>query len=146
MFSSLSRTNFAIWITFNLSSANALNLDWSKILSFGTGLSKTSNVNIHRTDVLQVNPFPSKPWFLRVCRKSLLKTLCEKEKLLAMSNFSFSHSVFYLFREVSAIFIKFKIVVCKLFQFWKSLNFVVWERVKKHKAHRTIYRKHSILT
>ena len=35
MFSILSRTNFAIWITFNLSSVNAFNLDWSKILSFG---------------------------------------------------------------------------------------------------------------
>ena len=32
-------------------------------------------------------------------------------------NFSFTHSVFYPFRELSAIFIKFKIVVCKLFQF-----------------------------
>ena len=34
-----------------------------------------------------------------------------------MSNFSFSHSVFYPFRELTAIFIKFKIVVCKLFHF-----------------------------
>ena len=41
----------------------------------------------------------------------------EKEKLLVTSNFSFSHSVFYSFGEISAIFIKFKIVVCKLFQF-----------------------------
>ena len=36
------------------------------------------------------NPFPNKPWFLRVCSTSLLKTLREKEKLLVMSNFSFS--------------------------------------------------------
>ena len=41
----------------------------------------------------------------------------EKEKLLVTSNFSFTYSVFYPFRELSAIFIKFKIVVCKLFQF-----------------------------
>ena len=27
------------------------------------------------------------------------------------------HSVFYPYRELSAIFIKFKIVICKLFQF-----------------------------
>ena len=26
-----------------------------------------------------INPFPNKPWFLRVCSKSLLKTLWEKE-------------------------------------------------------------------
>ena len=46
------------------------------------------------------------------------------EKLLVTSNFSFSHSVFYPFEEHSAIFIKFKI-----FSIWKSLKFVVWERV-----------------
>ena len=41
----------------------------------------------------------------------------EKEKLLVTSNFYFSHSVFYPFGELSAIFIKLEIVVCKLFQF-----------------------------
>ena len=66
---------------------------------------------------LKFNPFPNKPWFLRVCFKSLLKTLWEKEKLLATSNFSFSHCVFYLLGEVSTIFNKFEIVVCKLFWF-----------------------------
>ena len=40
------------------------------------------------------------------------KTLWEKEKLLVMSNFSFSHSFFY-----PAMLSKFQIVVCKLFQF-----------------------------
>ena len=43
-----------------------------------------------------LNPFPNRPWFLRVCSTSLLKTLWEKEKLLVTSNFSFSHSIFYL--------------------------------------------------
>ena len=63
------------------------------------------------------NPFPKKPWFLRVCSKSLLKTLWEKEKLLVTSNFSFSNSVFNPFGELSPIFMKLKIVVCELFQF-----------------------------
>ena len=84
----------------------------------------------------RVNPFPNKPWFLRVSSTSLLKTLREKEKLLVTSNFSFSHSVFYPFRELSAIFIKFKIVVCKLFQygmvqnwlFGKGLNNTFYEK------------------
>ena len=67
-------------------------------------------------------PFPNKPWFLRVCRTSLLKTLREKEKLLVTSNFSFSHSVFCPFGGLSAIFIKFKKVVCKLFQFGRVKN------------------------
>ena len=48
-----------------------------------------------------------------------------------MSNFSFSHSVFFSFGEHSAIFIKAKIVVCKLFQFEKSWKFVVRKRVKE---------------
>ena len=64
--------------------------------------------------------FPNKPWFLHVCSSSLLKTLWEKEKLLMMSNFSFSHNAFYPFGDLSAIFIKFKIVSCKLFQFGRS--------------------------
>ena len=63
------------------------------------------------------NPFPNKPWFLRVCSTSLLKTLWEKEKLLATSNFSFSRSVFYPYGELSSVFIKFEIVFFKLFQF-----------------------------
>ena len=61
------------------------------------------------------------------------KTICrhlsiwhKKEKLLVKSNFSFSHGVFYPFGELSATFIKFGLVVCKLFQFG-SLKFVVWK-------------------
>ena len=68
----------------------------------------------------QINPFPNKPWFLPVCITSLLKTLWEKEKLLITSDFSFSHSVFYPFKELSAIFIKLEIVVCKLFQSFRK--------------------------
>ena len=54
----------------------------------------------------------------------------DKKKLLVTSNFLFSPSVFYPFRELSPIFIKFEIVICKLFQFGKVLKFVIWERVK----------------
>ena len=61
------------------------------------------------------NPFPNKPLFLTVC-----STLQEKEKSLVTSDFSLSHCVFYPFGELSAIFIKFKIVVCKLFQFGRD--------------------------
>ena len=82
------------------------------------------------------NPFPNKPWFLPVCSTTLLKTMWEKEKLLITSNFSFFHSVFYLFGELSAIFIKLKIVVCNLFQFGRVLKFVVWERVKLNLTHK----------
>ena len=44
-----------------------------------------------------LNLFPHNDTFLRPWETSLLKTLWEKEKLLITSNFSFSHSVFYLF-------------------------------------------------
>ena len=66
---------------------------------------------------ISFNPFPNKPWLLRVCGASLWKTLWEKEKLLVKSNFSFSHCVFYSFGELSDIFIKLKIVVSKLSKF-----------------------------
>ena len=69
-----------------------------------------------RIEWCRVNLFPNKPWFLRVCSTDLLKTMWEKENLLVTSNFSFSHSVYYLFGELSTIFIKFEIVVCRLFQ------------------------------
>ena len=75
-------------------------------------------------------PFPNKPLFLHVCKTSPLKTLRETEKLLATSNFSFSHSVFHPCGELSAIFIKFTIVVCTLFQFGPVRNIVISERVK----------------
>ena len=70
---------------------------------------------MHHGDTLSFSQI--NPGFLRVCRISLLKTLWKKEKLLIMSNFSFSHSVFYPFRELSDIFIKFEILACELFQF-----------------------------
>ena len=63
------------------------------------------------------NPFPNMPWFLRVCRTCLMKTMWEKEKFLVTSNFSFSRIAFYSFGELSTIFMKFGIVGCKLFQF-----------------------------
>ena len=64
-----------------------------------------------------INFFQNKPWFLHVCSTSLLKTPWEKEKFLVMSNFSISHCVFYPFEELSARYVKFETVVCKLFQF-----------------------------
>ena len=69
-----------------------------------------------------VNPFSHNDTFWRPWETSLWKTLWEIEKLLVTSNFSFTHSVFYPLRELSGIFMKFKIVVCRLFQFGPVLN------------------------
>ena len=72
--------------------------------------------------------FQRSPGFY-VCSTRLLKTVREKEKLLVTSNLSFPYSVFYSFGKLSAIFIKLKSIVCRPFQFRKSLKFVVLERV-----------------
>ena len=78
------------------------------------------------------NPVPNKPLLSCVCRTSLLKTLWEKEKLLVTSNFSFSHSVFYPFGELFAIFIKCEIAVCKLFHFGRVLTVLLFGRGLTH--------------
>ena len=64
------------------------------------------------------SPFPKQALVFKCLQyKCFLKTLWEKNKLLVMSNFSISNSVFYPVGELSGIFIKFKIAICKLFQF-----------------------------
>ena len=55
---------------------------------------------------LTLNLFPNKPLFLRVCSLSLLRAIS-----------SFPTVIFYPFGKLSAIFIKFKTVVYKPFQF-----------------------------
>ena len=137
MFLSISKTK--IVIVANLSSAIAFNLDQSRFLLCGKGLNwglcdkencagykdfltflqclASFFPKVGQAQDCLLNPIPNKPWFLRVCHRSLLKTPWEKEKLLVTSNFTFSNSVFYLFEELSAIFNKGETVVCKLFQF-----------------------------
>ena len=66
------------------------------------------------------NSFPNKPLILHVCITSLLKTLWGKEKLHVTSNFSFSQSVFYPFREPLFISVKFEILSANSFSFEKS--------------------------
>ena len=72
-----------------------------------------------------VNPFPNKPWFLRVCSISLLKTLWEKEKLLVTQCFLPIWRAFRHFHQIQN---------CRQHNLsvWKSSIFVVWERVKWH--------------
>ena len=94
------------------------------IVGFGIGVFGNVGVEVG-ISITNFNPFSNN---LCVCSISLLQTLWEKEKSLDKSNFSFSHSVFCSFRELSVIFMTFEIVVCKLSEFG-SLKFVVWERV-----------------
>ena len=104
------------WFTQILTSKNAL-----KFLYFDI-CGRLNCLNLHDVPLLTLPQI--KPWFLRVCSTSHLKTLWEKEKSLITSNFSFTHSVFYPFGELSTIFIKPKIVACKLFELG-SLKFAV---------------------
>ena len=76
-----------------------------------------------------VNPFPNKPWFLRVCRTSLENTVGKGEIahneqfLLFPQCFLSIWKTFYHSDQIRN---------CRLqaLSVWKSLNFVVWERVK----------------
>ena len=45
MFSTLSKTEIIIFVTFNMSSANAFSFIWSKILSCGNGLMASGNLS-----------------------------------------------------------------------------------------------------
>ena len=67
-----------------------------------------------------MTPFDT-PW-----KQAFWKHCGEKEKLLVTSNFSFTHSVFYPFRELSDIFIKFWNCRLQAVSILTILKFVVW--------------------
>ena len=73
-------------------------------------------INIENLSLILFQTSPG----LYVCRKSLLKTMWEKEKLLVTNNFSFSNSILYPFGELSAIFINFKLPFANSFSFEES--------------------------
>ena len=75
-----------------------------------------------------INPFPNKPLFSCLCSTSLLKTLEEKEKFLVKSNFSFSDCFLPVWRSLCLFY---QIWNChlKTLSVWKSLKFVIRERV-----------------
>ena len=89
------------FLLFSVFSTNIISLVCQNVVLCGNGLTLSQ----------------TSPGFYVSAVQVFVKTLWEKEKLLVTSNFSFSHSVFYPFGELTIIFIKLKIVVCKLFQF-----------------------------
>ena len=66
----------------------------------------------------------------------------EKEKLLITSNFSFSDSFFLPVLEVFAIFTKFEIVVCKLFQFGRVYDLLFGKGLVKQQISVCLHWKH----
>ena len=67
-----------------------------------------------------VTPFPNKPWILCVCSTGLLKTLWEKNKLFAASNFSFSHSFSSRFENILPMSSNLKLSSANSFSLEKS--------------------------
>ena len=113
MFSTLSKTEIAIHITFILSSANAFNLDMVIFFSFWE----------------RVNPFPNKPWFLTCLQYKTLENTVGKGEIARYEQFLLFPRCFL---PVSRTFCNFhQIWNCCLqsLSVWKILRFVVWERV-----------------
>ena len=97
MFSILRYINFKFSITFILLSANAFNLGWSKILSFGK----------------ELNPYQTNPCFYMSAVQVFLEQCGKRRNCLSRAISPFSLRVFYPHGKLSVIFIKFKLVVCK---------------------------------
>ena len=93
--------------------------------------------NLHGEKMYQatINPFPNKPLFLGVRSTRLSKTLWEKEKLLTMSNFFFSHSVLYPVENFMPFSSNLKMSSANSFSFEES-KYVVWERVNPLSDHK----------
>ena len=77
-----------------------------------------------------INPFPNKPWFLCVCCTSLLKTLWEKEKIARNEQFLLFPQCFLPFSRTFFHIHQIQNYHLQTLSVWKSLKFVVLERIK----------------
>ena len=140
MFSTLPNANFNFWVKIILSSANALNLDESKILSF------SKELRDHCADTTQLlYPFLNTPSWDRpkfkeaaddkwnVAIKGFYDTDCienivEKGDIAHLSNFTFFHNVFlklFFFNVLKWVFVEERI---KSTQYNLHLNTTCWKR------------------
>ena len=126
-------------------SANAFNLNQSKILSYDEGL--TIKKQSHRyiptafADInLDLKPLPKQALAFTRLKYKPLKPLWEREKLLKMSKFLLSPSVlpfwrfFCLYHQIQKCHLQ---TLCV----WKSLKFVVWERVNETPSPKFVHEK-----
>ena len=67
-------------------------------------------------------PFPKQALVFTCLQYKPFENTVGKGEIAHNKQFLNCQSVFYLFRELSAIFIKFEIVVCKLSQFGRVQN------------------------
>ena len=105
MFSMLFKTDSKNLITYTLSSSNAYKIAAS------------------------LSPFPSKTWLLRVCCTSLLKTLWGKGEIARCEQFLIFPQCFLLICRTFCHFRQISNCRLQTLSVWKSLKFVVWERV-----------------
>ena len=72
--------------------------------------------------VLVAYPFPKEALVFACLLYKSFENTVEKEEIAQKEQFLFFPKSFYLFGELPAIFIKFEIVVCKLFEFGRVQN------------------------
>ena len=75
-------------------------------------LSSANSFSLKESKICRLGPC----FYVSSVQLSVLKTLLEKDKLLIIINFPFSHIVFCPI-ELCAIYINFKSIVCKLFKY-----------------------------
>ena len=83
----------------------------------------------HMVFLKKVNPFPNKPWFLRVCIRSLENTVGKGEIARNEQFLLFPQCFQCIWRTYGRVH---QICYCRLqtLSVWKSLKSVVWEGVK----------------
>ena len=69
------------------------------------------------------------PLFLFVCSTSLFENTVGKSEIARNEQFLFSHCVFYPFGELFSYFHQIQKCHLQSLTDWKSIKFVIWERV-----------------
>ena len=100
---------------------------------------KGGNTYVQRFRLFSIiTPFltlsPTSPVFYVSTVQTAFENTVGNEEIARYEQFLVFLRCFYHFEELSAIFTKFDIVICKL-SFWKSLKSVVWETVKDKFSH-----------
>ena len=75
------------------------------------------------------NPFPNKHWFLRVCSRSVLKTLWGKGEIARNEQFLLFPLCFRPFWRTLCHFYQICNCCLQTLSVLKNLKFVVWERI-----------------
>ena len=127
MFSTLLENSPSFSLKLTLSSVNSFSLEESKSCRLGNYKISVKTFSLllyvymcrrkSRSKSPIYNDFISTLSQTRPCFTCLEYRTVGKREIARNSNFSCSHSVFYPFGELTDIFIKINIVVCKLFLF-----------------------------